>query len=128
MIISSHMSYFPEFAQPYLKNLYARNLWIVLLGRGKKKGKSWALFLAADVEVWLLKKAAVTMAVEASVLRWLPGFWVTEAPCASAASLSSLTPASLPQSIHHLSAAFLKTTPYIRVCLSVCFHVYFFFK
>lgn len=39
MIISSRMSYFPEFAQPYLKNVYARNLWIMLLGRGKKERK-----------------------------------------------------------------------------------------
>ncbi len=63
-----------------------------------KKETVGLLFLAGNVEVWLLKVAAAAVAVlvEASIPGWWMLFWVTATPCLPEASLSSVTRPSTP--------------------------------
>lgn len=74
------------------------------LFRKKKRGNSGPLFLAGNVEVWLLKVAAAAtvaamVVLKASIQEWWIPFWVTETPCLPEASLSSIPPSHEP-SVH----------------------------
>lgn len=89
----------------------------MLLRKKKKKGNSWSLFLAGNVEVWLLKVAAAAAAAAvaavaasaaavvvgggagASVLGLSKLFWVTATPCLPEVSPSSVTHPTLTPSV-----------------------------
>lgn len=96
-----YMSFFPEFVEPYLKHVLPRDL---RCSGKKKRGNSGPLFLAGNVEVWLLKVAAAAtvaamVVLKASIQEWWIPFWVTETPCLPEASLSSIPPSHEP-SVH----------------------------